>query len=321
MSLTCRQCGGWDEKNPSSYKKDHFYCKQRYGGADYVDLNDSSQAKKCYNKNRFILNKNRLKDSDLKDFKPWGLHIITAVAEILNLEDDANIKLLLASGIEYKESDNSLKEVLFEEYDITGKIIADNIKKMNIKEELATVIYNYYFLPMANLIREGKSQESLIIFANLVKELKEYFEIRGLIDLGDAIDYLKINNDDMLLNIYNTTKTEEINIDNFINLNSFIINSQNEKLIANYIQVKESLNNLLDNCDTEELKKQIIRNYYFTYFKIMFMELENISDNTEEILTIMLGNMLISINSGSIDRIKENEENMQYKRVIKMSDR
>lgn len=320
MNLTCRQCGGWDEKNPKSYKNDCYYCRQRYGGADYVDLNDSRQAKKCYDNNRFILNKDRIKGFNFNSFKPWGLHLITAVAEILNLDNDATINLLLEKGIEYKGINDEFKDILFEEYDLTGKMIADKIKKSNNADEIATMIYNYYFIPMANLIKEGKSSESLVIFANLVNEFKKNYEIIGLIDLDYAIQYLEINNDELCKILYTYTNNE-FDISSYNKLTSFIADSKNDKLLKIFIQTKDNLIDLIEYCDSDELREQIIKNYYFTYFKIMFKEIEIENNNTVETLTILLSNLLISINSKNIDRLKENENNKNYTRILKMSER
>ena len=53
----------------------------------------------------------------------------------------------------------------------------------------------------------------------------------------------------------------------------------------------------------------------------MFKEIEIENNNTVETLTILLSNLLISINSKNIDRLKENENNKNYTRILKMSER
>ena len=135
-----------------------------------------------------------------------------------------------------------------------------------------------------------------------------------------AIEYLQINNDELCKILYTYTNNE-FDISSYNDLKSFIINSKNDKLLMNFIQVKENLSNLINYCDSEELSEQIIKNYYFTYFKIMFKEIENSNSNTIETLTILLSNLLISINSKNIDRLKENENNKNYTRILKMSER
>ena len=303
MDKICGICGGWDKNNKEKYG-DRYWCEIK---GDYVKLKDKYET--CRN---FFFQPDRQEGYKSNEFKPWGLHIITLVYQLLGLEDDEIIRDVIESGLDYKYSKDDFKDVLFEEYDITGKIIAENINRFpeKVKIEIANIVYNQYLKPMRDLILSNKKREALILYLELVRKYKESFKIEGLIDLNYIKHMLEIKDDELCVTLYNELDEDENIFNKIRNIAIYFEKCINHNTKYKYYSVTEALGNILNSCSDENQIKSIINKYYNEFIIALENEIlqdDSCYDNSNRICNL-LETMLIKLNSEQISQDKLKRE-------------
>lgn len=260
IEKVCGVCGGWDENNKQKYGN-CYWCNIKN---KYVRLNDKYSV--CSN---FFFQPDRQQGYKRNEFKPWGLHIITLVFHLLDLEGDEIIRDVINTGLDFKNSDNDLKDILFEEYDITGKIIAENINRYpeKIKAEIAKIIYNQYLKPMRELIADGKKQEALIMYLEMVINYKSSYNISGTLDIKYIIDILRLKNDELCMTFYNELEDNENAFDELFTIKDYFEKCKNSHTQFLYKQVCKSFDNIFNTCTDSESLTNIIQKYYEDFIK------------------------------------------------------
>ncbi len=121
-------------------------------------------------------------------YSAW-YYIATAIKEILNNEISAECYQVIAQfRDEYLQKDLRYWHYLVS-YDIYGYLIAEAIKKDDLKEEIASIVLGEYLFPICCLIKDEKYDAALELYITMVKELKSLFEIPAI----SEYDYTKIS--------------------------------------------------------------------------------------------------------------------------------
>ena len=120
----------------------------------------------------------------MKESKRHGYYVVSAVCEILGLEDKTSY---LNRFIYFR--DIILPELcpsIISQYEFYGPIFAEKIRGEENKEEIASCIFDYYIFDMVNCIKNEKYQDALNIFKAMIKELKtRYIETPKVYMIGD----------------------------------------------------------------------------------------------------------------------------------------
>ena len=221
-----------------------------------------------------------------------GFWIITAVAKILELDSDSkDIKLLFDLLFEYRTTGDDNKSTLFDDYDQSGRLVAENLLKAENKEEYATQIYNFYFIPIILLISDNKKEEALKEFFKMTEELKQAFNITSNVDLIKEGENITMGNNELLKinSILDIDNTEDFNI-----LFNYIKNSTDD-IKALYVEICDALKGLLDNQTSEEDKVAMLRKYYNSSIMVAIQDAKNPKSDHSSIKNIF-GTMLLRIN-------------------------
>lgn len=283
MAKYCGECALCDIKNKRRYS-DEYYCKDK---KLYVSLTDR-RADRC---NSFIFDPSCRNNKG--SFKPSGFfYIVTAVNNILGLGSDSKlIKIMYNAGfLMKKDKDHALYEMLFNDYDITGSLIADELWKEKNKEEIATEIYNGYLLPIMNLIENKDNNAALKSYVKMIDDLKEKYSIGGEFDLKYVYDAAIDYEDDILCRTLSDQDLDvEHNSDITSTLYNYFKNIQNPELLDLYNAVGIEMTDIAYGENTDKINK-----YYSTYLKVLATDIKKNKLNEEEVMQ-QLNNLLFSI--------------------------
>lgn len=239
-----------------------------------------------------------------------GFWIITAVCNILEFDlKEKDIQLLFNLLFDYRASDSENKDTILNDYDISGKLIANSLLSTENREELATEIYNFYFIPIILLISNNEFEEALRKFFTMTEELKETFNIESNIDLIKEGEHLTMGNNELLKinSILGIDDTEDFNI-----LFDFIKNSDEETKML-YIEICDALKGLLNRQSSLDNKVAILRKYYNSSIRIAIVDAKNPKSDHTTIKNI-LSTMLIRIN-WEFDKDYSNDLEIGYQRI------
>ena len=161
----CGSCGYYEFEG-DGYKGYCSYYKSYYYPGDSCEHHTNLQSSSCY--------------------------ITTIICDILNFEDNCNVLNNLRSfRNNIMQKDIKYLPILLE-YDVVGPQIAKAIKETYKKEqdkELWIQFYNFYLSPTSNLVTEGKYEEAVERYKEIVAALKEYFSISDINIEQVKIDY------------------------------------------------------------------------------------------------------------------------------------
>ena len=114
------------------------------------------------------------------DFDPkssGGCYITTALCDVLGFDDDCEVMEKLRMFRDgYLCKHNQYKDLLLE-YDTVGRKIAYLISKDIDKTSLCSLLYTNYFRNIINKIDNGDSNEAIDIYSDMVKELRQRYNL------------------------------------------------------------------------------------------------------------------------------------------------
>lgn len=115
-----------------------------------------------------------------------GYYVATAIFTTLNISlKDENYTTIKSFQDTYLEN-NEQYSGLLQDYDLFGPIIASEIIASNDKERLASIAYSEFILPVAALIKSQKYDEAIQLYGDMIKHLKELFQIQSLPQISDS---------------------------------------------------------------------------------------------------------------------------------------
>lgn len=310
MGKYCGQCVLVDKENKRSYY-DEYYCIEK---KKYVSLSDS--ADRCRS---FIYDPDCGKTKG--GFKPSGLfYIVTMINNILGLgNDDEMMKVLYEAGNNLQKSNNSLKDIIFEEYNISGKLIADKINKSKDKHELAANIYIVYLMPIVEELKNGNEQKALIDYLKMVDELKESFEIEGMIELDYVYNTALLFPSDALCRTVNDT----LNLEDTTNLeilSNFMDGCTDIELVDTYQNVSNEFVDVVYSIENEIVRENFVKKYLNTFIRAMAYNIKNFNADDLDDLKLYLKNFLFYLRSENESKLLHNDEDTSRNR-LKISDR
>jgi hypothetical protein len=243
-----------------------------------------------------------------------GFWIITAVKDVLGKSnDDKVISLLFNLLFDYRTGNSENKDVILDDYDISGKLVAESIYRISNSIEIADHVYNTYFCEIAKCIENNETDKALQEFFSMVEDWKNTFGIRTETDLKKEGENITMGNNNELLrinSILNINESEDFNI-----LFDYIKNSTDEVKLL-YVEVCDALKNILVD-KTDEEKAIILNSYYNSFIKVAIKDAKSKHSDHSSIKSV-LGTMLLKINS-TCDHLPK--RNTSFQRIIKASNR
>lgn len=157
MADYCGNCAHLDS-NQKEYWGDRYYCTKT---CKYKETND----KACYS---FV-------ERPEKGYQPAGCFITTAVCEVLGYSDDCELLVTLRRFREnYLKKTKEGRKIL-QEYDQVGPIISDYIRQEPVINSI--ILTTKYIIPCVDLINKKRYIGAIIIYEEMVKTLKEQYNL------------------------------------------------------------------------------------------------------------------------------------------------
>lgn len=155
MTNYCGECAKFD-KNQKEYWGDRYYCLEK---CKYKEANE----KACLD---FI-------KKPESGYTPSGCFITTIVCLKLGYQDNCDLLETLRFLREnYLKKSKAGREIL-QEYDIIGPVISQEIAKCPVIDSI--VLTQKYLLPCYDLIKQNRYENAIMVYTNMVKELKSRF--------------------------------------------------------------------------------------------------------------------------------------------------
>ena len=171
----CGECAKLD-KNQKEYWGDRYYCVEK---CKYRETNE----KAC---NNFI-------KKPEGGYTPCGCFITTIVCNKLGYEDNCDLLNTLRFLRENYLKKTETGRKILQEYDIIGPVISHELEIVPVIE--SSLLLQKFLLPCYYLIKQNDFEQAVLIYTNMVNELKEKYA-NSLLDAH--LDYGLVSKEDEL---------------------------------------------------------------------------------------------------------------------------